>query len=337
MKNKRYVVGIIGCGDIWNKGHWPGAFAHLQDTIEVRYTFDISPENAQAAADKSGAQAIENPDRIFGDSEVDIVTIATPPYARLEYVKKACAAGKHIMLEKPMARSLDDAVAIHGEVTKAGIRCSIPFARTITSPLLELQSLIQTGHFGAPKGFVHSNLGGPYGWIPLDHWMHDMEKSGGPIFDYSIHFIELARACMTSEAKTVYYAGKNTTDRVKSDDFAALLIEYENGAMGEFTKLWSFPPENPCALQSTHVVLEEAVCEVLLPTVRIFCNNRVIEINEKKSDLPGRAKGYLNLIDSIENGSPLLANSADGLRIAEILDTAFTSRGSGRKETVVKN
>jgi predicted dehydrogenase len=332
VANKKYNLGMIGCGDIWNKGHWPQALAHLEDVIRVKYTYDADEERSRAAAEISGADAAPDVDKLFDDPEIDIVAIATPPFARLEFVKKACAAGKHVMLEKPMARSLDDAVAIHREVTESGVQCSIPFARTITGPLLELQALIGSGHFGAPKGFVHSNLGAPYGWIPLDHWMHDMEKSGGPIFDYSIHFVELARALMGAEAGSVFYAGKNTTGRVLSDDFATLLLEYENGAMGEFTKLWSFPPENPCSHQTTHVVLEDAVCEILLPSVKIYRHNRVIEINVKPNELPGRAKSYLNLIDAIENGAPLLASATDGLRIAETLDAALRSRESGKKE-----
>jgi predicted dehydrogenase len=162
--------------------------------------------------------------------------------------------------------------------------------------------------------------------------MHDMAKSGGPIFDYSIHFIELARACMSAETEHVLYCGRNTTGRVKSDDFVALLIEYENGAMGEFTKLWSFPPGNPCGLQTTHVVLEDAVCEISMPEVKIYHNNKVIEINTTPNEIPGRAQGYLHLIDSIENGTELFADATDGLRIAETLDAAFTSRKTGKKE-----
>ena len=151
MAIKKYSVGMIGCGDIWNKGHWPQAFAHLEDVIRIKYTYDIDAEKAQSAAEKSGAEVASDVDKLFEDPEIDIVTIATPPFARLEYVEKACRAGKHIMLEKPMARTLEDAVAIRQKVEESGVRCSIPFARTVTGPLLELQSLVGTGHFGAFK------------------------------------------------------------------------------------------------------------------------------------------------------------------------------------------
>ena len=328
---------MIGCGDIWEKGHWPQALAHLREHIKVKYTYDKSPERSEAAAAKSGATAVSEVDRIFDDPDIDIVTIATPPFARVEYVEKACRAEKHIVLEKPMARTIGDARGIHRMVKDSGVCCYIPFGRAITPTLLELELLIKRGDFGKPKGFVHANLNGPYNWIPLDHWMHDMEKSGGPIFDYSIHFIELARACMGAEAEHVLYCGKNTTGRVKSDDFAALLIEYENGAMGEFTKLWSFPPGNLCGLQTTHVVLENAVCEIVMPEVKIYHDDKVIEITTSQNDIPGRAKGYLNLIDSIENGTPLFADATVGLRIAEILDGALTSRKNGKKERIVRS
>ena len=74
MAIKKYSVGMIGCGDIWNKGHWPEAFAHLGDVIRVKYTYDIDAEKAQAAADKSGAEVASDVDKLFDDPEIDIIT-----------------------------------------------------------------------------------------------------------------------------------------------------------------------------------------------------------------------------------------------------------------------
>jgi predicted dehydrogenase len=162
--------------------------------------------------------------------------------------------------------------------------------------------------------------------------MHDIEKSGGPIFDYSIHFIELARACMDSEAKEVCYMGANTTGLVKSDDQATMLVQYESGGFGEFTKSWSFPTNVRLGHQTTHVVCRNAVV-TLDPNVIIHTANGDREVTAK-SEIPGRAEGYLNLISAIENDTPLFASELEGLRTIEILDTALKSRESGKKEQV---
>ena len=332
MSKKCYGIGVIGCGVIWNIGHWDGGLKHIPNYTKVLYVYDIKKELAIDAANKTGAKVVDQPDAIFEAPDVDIVTLATPPFARAEYVQKACEAGKHLTVEKPMARTIEDALSIFRAVRKSGVKCFVPFARAVSPVYRELVNIIQSGELGDPLDFIHTNLSGPYGWVPLDHWMHDIEKSGGPIFDYSIHFIELARACMDSEAKEVCYMGANTTGLVKSDDQATMLVQYESGGFGEFTKSWSFPTNVRLGHQTTHVVCRNAVV-TLDPNVIIHTANGDREVTAK-SEIPGRAEGYLNLISAIENGTPLFASELEGLRAIEILDTALKSRESGKKEQV---
>ena len=333
MSDKCYGIGAIGCGVIWNNGHWNGGLKHIPDKARVKYVYDINSELAQKAAADTGAKAVDDPDAIFEADDVDIVTIATPPFARLEYVQKACAVGKHLMVEKPMSRTLEDALGIFRAVRDSGVKCFVPFARATSSTQRQLVDLIGSGELGDPVAFVHTNLSGPYSWVPLDHWMHDMERSGGPIFDYSIHFIELARACMFSEASQVCYVGADVTGRVKSDDQATLLVEYESGAFGEFTKSWAFPPGVRVGHQSTYVVCRDAVV-VLDNGVEIHTTEGVRNLPSPAGELPGRAETYMNLIEAIENDTPLYASELEGLRTIEILAAGLRSRETGQKEKV---
>lgn len=334
MSEKCYGIGAIGCGVIWNQGHWEGALKHLPGKAEVRYVYDINGELAQKAAQTSGATAVNTPDAIFEADDVDIVTVATPPYARVEYVQKACSAGKHLMLEKPMARTLEGALSIFHTVRQSGVKCFVPFARATSATHRKLVKTIESGDLGSPVAFIHTNLSGPYSWVSLDHWMHDMERSGGPIFDYSIHFIELARACMGAEAREVCYMGAATTGRVKSDDQATMLVSYENGAFGEFTKSWAFPPEVKLGHQSTHVVCRDAVVVLASRGVQIHTSEGVRDLVSEEGKMPGRAETYLNLIAAIEENTPLYASELEGLRTIEILDAALRARETGQKEQV---
>jgi hypothetical protein len=89
--------------------------------------YDTAPERSEAAAAQSGAATVAEVDRIFDDSEIDIVTIATPPFALIEYVEKACKAEKHLVLEKPMARTIEDARGIQRMVKDSEVRGFMPF------------------------------------------------------------------------------------------------------------------------------------------------------------------------------------------------------------------
>jgi predicted dehydrogenase len=336
MANKIYNIGVIGCGVIWERGHWAQAIKHMPDDVKVRYVYDAQEEASRKAAEETGAAWLPDPRPMFESEDLDVVVIATPPFARVEYVRMACETGKHLMLEKPMARTIEQALEIFRLIRESGIKCHIPFARTTSADFRQLVDIINSGQIGKPVMFVHSNLAGPYSWIPLDHWMHDMELSGGPIFDYSIHFIELARACMGLEALTACYVGADTTGRVKSDDQATLILEYANGAIGQFTKSWAFPPEVAVSHQSTYVACTEGV--------GVLNNNNSIDIvtsegtrtlETSPNDPPARIQCYRNLFDAIENDNPVFAGELEGLRIAEILDSALISRRSGKKEKVV--
>jgi predicted dehydrogenase len=333
MARKRYQIGVIGCGVIWDGGHWNG-LKTIPDATQVRYVYDLNAELTRKAASATGAKPLVDPNEMFDDPEVDIISVCTPPGVRVRYVEQACAAGKHLMVEKPMARSLEDALRIVAAVRKSGVKCFVPFARAVGADFRKVVEIIESGELGDPLVFVHSNLGTPYFWVALDHWMHDMEKSGGPIFDFSIHFIEMARACMRSEAREVLYAGAAPTGRVKSDDHATLIVFYQSGGIGEFTKSWAFPPGVKVGQNATHVVCRNGVI-VLGAKTEIHTPEGSREVPPCDPPANGRAESYLNLIAAIENDTPLYASELNGLRTNEILDAALRSRATGRKESVV--
>jgi predicted dehydrogenase len=335
MSGKRYGIGVIGCGVIWRVGHWPG-LKEMPDEAEVRWVYDLEERLTQEAARETGARAARDAEEILGAADVDIVALLTPPDVRVEHVQKACAAGKHLMLEKPMARTLEQALAIFNEVRRRKVKCFIPFGRAVNEQWQRLVALLRSGELGEPLVFVHNYLAGPYPWIPLDHWMHDQARSGGPIFDYSVHFIDLARACLGAEAEEVYYGGAATTGRVKSDDQATLLIYYQGGKFGQFTKSWAFPPAVKLAQQSGYVVCREGVVS-LLPQIEITTAQGTRPLEPAAGEANGRAESYRNLIAAIERDTPLYADELDGLRSIEILAAGLRSRETGARERVVRH
>lgn len=325
----QYGLGVTGAGVIWDRGHWP-ALQEI-DEITVEAVYDLDEERRAEVAAETGAAAVEDADAIFADDGIDVVTIATPPFARREYVEAATDAGKHLMLEKPVARTLEDTLAIHEAVEAAGVQCFVPFGRTASSAMAEVVDLVHSGELGEPRVFHHSSLGTPYEWVDLDHWMHDHERSGGPVFDYSIHAIDLGRACM-GEAEAVSYDGRATTGRVAADDHATLSVYYEDDAFGEYTKSWAYPPGVEYRVEDTQVVCEDGVI-VMGEALEVHTPDGVRTV-DVEADRRSRAVGYRNLIGGIESGEALIADVSDGLRAIEILDAALDSRDAGERVPV---
>jgi len=325
MAKKRYELGVIGCGKIWEIGHLT--------EIRVRYVYDVNDALAAKAAEETGAICLGNVDRMFNDPDVDIVGVYTPPAPRLDCVRKACAAGKHLMLEKPMARTVDQALEIVRCVRESNVKCLVAFVRALAPTRRELFDAIRAGTFGEPLAWVHMSLGVPYGWIPLDHWMHDEAQSGGPLFDYSIHFIDMARACF-GEAESALYGGADLTGRVKSHDLATLMIDYAAGGIGQFTKSWAIKPDTDYGHNLDHVICRDATI-VLGPKTEIHTPDGVREFEPTTAQLNGRVESYRNLIAGIESDTPQFADEVAGLRINEVLDAMERSRASGKREQVV--
>ncbi|MDA0748903.1 MAG: Gfo/Idh/MocA family oxidoreductase, partial [bacterium] len=96
----KYNIGLLGCGNMGRV--WSGVVPQNPD-CSMRYTFDLNPDLARERAEETGAEPVNDPDRIFESPDVNVVIIATPTFTHPDLVARAAKAGKHILCEKPMA------------------------------------------------------------------------------------------------------------------------------------------------------------------------------------------------------------------------------------------
>lgn len=102
-------IGIIGCGTIANSAHIPSYMANPD--VEIKYFCDILPEKAKAAVEKYGCGiAIEDYHDIIADPEVEAVSVCTPNKMHSIISVDCLRGGKHVLCEKPAARTYADAL-----------------------------------------------------------------------------------------------------------------------------------------------------------------------------------------------------------------------------------
>ena len=106
----RHRIGIIGLG-MALKPH-ALSLRDLADRVEVAAAFAPSRERREAAAKSYGLPVVDAIDAILGDRSIDLVLILAPPWTHLELVQAAAAAGKHILLEKPVEVNAERSVAV---------------------------------------------------------------------------------------------------------------------------------------------------------------------------------------------------------------------------------
>ena len=169
---KKYGVGIIGCGRVWQ--YHQLALKH-SDKIQCARVFDLDADRAREASKLTGANPAATVEEVFDDDRVDIVSVLTPAHTHAEIVEKAAAAGKHLMLEKPMAASLDDAIRISRAIRDAGVRCFHPTLRALVKDLFEKLSepTAVDGPLGPVRGGFHTVLSLPFKWAS---WFADRRQ-----------------------------------------------------------------------------------------------------------------------------------------------------------------
>jgi predicted dehydrogenase len=142
-----YRIGIIGAGKIVRECHLP---AYRSVGWEVVRIASRTLGTAQAAADAFGIpEASDDLLDVVRDERVDVVDISLPPHLHREFAEAAFAAGKHVMLQKPMAATLDDARAIVQAAARAGIKLAVNQNGRWDPAIRACRELLDRGVFGS--------------------------------------------------------------------------------------------------------------------------------------------------------------------------------------------
>jgi scyllo-inositol 2-dehydrogenase (NADP+) len=227
-------VGIVGFGRIGNehaqwlracKGASPAAIA------------DPTPAR-QKKASASGLKVYDTIDDLLTDSTIDAVLIATPTAMHAEQALAALAAGKHVMVEKPIALDLGQTRRIMDAASAAKLIVSVFHNRRWDIDYLTVKHAIVSGIFGRVFN-VESRLGqwascvGPAAkeWRP--GWRNEAAFGGGGLYDWGSHFVDqLWRLFWPAKPLRVFAQLRANVWTSDCDDFARVLIDFDNGAAG---------------------------------------------------------------------------------------------------------
>jgi myo-inositol 2-dehydrogenase/D-chiro-inositol 1-dehydrogenase len=225
-----YNVGIIGCGGIADM-HQEGFAA--TGRARVSRVFDTNPETARDRARQWGAQTCTSGEELAAANDVDIVVIATPGFARLDYLRAATEARKPILSEKPIALSLPDAEQIRTMVDGAGCLFMVNFTQRFNPPLATLRQVQEDGRLGGTvSAWARLHAPTPTArWLEIvqsGHWRASQELSGGRINEFCSHTVNWL-LWVLGKPKTIYGRAMIVTEGFNLDDADYALLECERG------------------------------------------------------------------------------------------------------------
>jgi len=233
---------VLGAGDMgnahmtsWNKV--PGA--------RLVAVADLIDERATAAREKYGvALQFSDIHEAIAQDGIDIVSVCLPSGTHREGAVAAMEAGRHVLCEKPIALTIEDAEAMIATRDATGMTLGIAFCKRHLGQLAKLKELAEDGTLGRPV--MYRMIGGVERRPKL--WIMDKRYGGGPVIDMCCHYFDQWRWIFDAEPVRVMAMGMTfgqDTEEMPGvevqTDTVTLTVEYSSGDVGAISLTWGLP------------------------------------------------------------------------------------------------
>ena len=249
-------IGIVGCGGIANGKHLP-ALKNESDRVEMVAFCDLIPERAEQAAKEYGtpdAKTCTDYHELIADKSIDVVHVCTPNRSHCEISVAALEAGKHVMCEKPMAKTAADARKMLEAAKKSGKKLTIGYQSRFTKEAQVIKKAVNRGDLGEiyfAKAHAVRRRAVPTWGV----FLNEYEQGGGPLIDIGTHALDLTLWMMNNykpqsvlgqtfkklgdQAETGNIWGDWDPKEFTVEDSAFGLIRMENGATIFLESSWA--------------------------------------------------------------------------------------------------
>lgn len=236
---------------------------------------------------------------------------------------EAARAGKHVLCEKPLATTPEDARAMIDACAAAGVQLMTAFPCRFSPAFGQLLASARNGELGEILAVRGTNRGQcPWGWF--------VDKSlsgGGAVTDHAVHVTDLLRVLIDSEVASVYCESDNRLLHGDFEDTGILTLNFENGVFATLDSSWSRPKTFPTWGDVTLGVTG---------TGGVFELDMFAQESVLYDDKSGRGvyQGWGSstdaglvaaFIDALESGTPVPITGVDGLRAVEVVEAAYES------------
>ena len=187
-------VAVIGCGTIANSAHIPGYCKN--EKAEIKYFCDIIPEKAEKCVEKYGCGiAVTDYRQVLADPEVEAVSVCTPNNVHPTITMDALRAGKHVLCEKPAARTYAEALEMQKVQHETGRVLNIGVVNRFNTAVNEMKKIIDAGELGEIYHVYVSfrahrsipGLGGAFTTKAI--------AGGGTLIDWGVHYLDIVMYC----------------------------------------------------------------------------------------------------------------------------------------------
>jgi predicted dehydrogenase len=238
----RVGFGVIGTG-LFGENH-ALVYSRLPG-VELVAVCDQNEARAREIAEKYGARShCTDYEQLLADPSIQAVSIATPDFAHAEIALAAAQAGKHILCEKPLATTVEEAQAIVDASARAGVKLMVDFHNRVNPPFVAARELVQSGALGTPA-YGYARLSNTT-FVPLE--MLTWADRSSALWFLGSHAVDIMRFILNDtvvRVQAVSRAGILQDLGVDVPDFHVAIAEFSGGAVVTFEHAWILPRSQP--------------------------------------------------------------------------------------------
>lgn len=239
---------LIGCGRI-STNHIKAA---VNNKLEIVGVCDILPEKMEELLKKHELNQDETIHRYTDYKELieaekpELISIATESGSHAEIALYCIEKSVHVIIEKPMAMSIEDADKIIALAEEKHVKVSACHQNRFNVAVQELRKALETGRFGKiSHGSIHVRWNRNKGYYDQAPWRGTWAQDGGALMNQCIHGIDLLRWMMGNEVDEVYGATRQQFhDYLEAEDIGMAVVKFKNGAIGTIEGTTNVYPKN---------------------------------------------------------------------------------------------
>lgn len=332
---------IVGCGRI-AKRH-----AELLGTGQIKgatlaAVCDIVPERAKAFAERFSVPGFTSIEELLAQSDIDVITVLTPSGMHADLAVQAARTGRHIVVEKPMALTLEDADRMIAAADAAGVRLFVVKQNRFNVPVVKARQALDAGRLGQlVLGTVRVRWCRDQKYYAQDAWRGTWAQDGGVIANQASHHVDMLGWFM-GPVESVHARGATALVDIQTEDTCVATVKFRNGALGVIEATGATRPRD---LEGSLSVLGAGGAI----EISGFAVNQIrhwnfvapaaedAEVLEKFSVNPPNVYGfghqayYEHVVDCLAHNKPALVDGREGRGSLELVIALYESMASGRE------
>lgn len=331
---KKLKVAVIGCGSIAQHRHIPEYL--MNENVELVAVCDINEQRANEIARKFEVKAFKEYEELFESGLVDAVSVCLPNYLHAPVSIAALNAGLHVLCEKPMATSREEAKEMIDAAKKANKKLMIGHNQRLVPSHQKARLLIKNGEIGKVYSF-RTAFGhpGPERWSVdgKDSWFFQKEKAFiGAMGDLGVHKTDLLRYVLGEEITEVgAFVETSAKDFASVDDNAVCVLKTESGIIGTLAASWAYTGKED---NSTVIYGEKGILRLEedpeYSLVAQYANGEVVKYSLGKiqsNEEGGQQNSFVveHFVESILSDTDPLITGEEGLKSLEVILAALRS------------